>query len=81
MKVLVTGGSGFIGSHVVDEFTNNDFDLVVLDKDPIYSDPRPGEVRRIYLDVSHAKDLGWEPEIELEEGIRRVVEWLKIIKN
>ena len=51
--------------------------VIGFDKDPIYSDPRPGEVRRIYLDVSHAKDLGWEPEIELEDGIRRVVEWLK----
>jgi len=40
VKVLVTGGSGFIGSHVVDEFTNNDFDLVVLDKDHIYSDQK-----------------------------------------
>ncbi|HEV2439938.1 MAG TPA: NAD-dependent epimerase/dehydratase family protein [bacterium] len=36
----------------------------------------PGEVHRIYLDVSRIRDvLGWRPRVSLEEGLRRTVEW------
>lgn len=31
MKIMVTGGAGFIGSHVVDAFVNNGHDVVVVD--------------------------------------------------
>ena len=36
----------------------------------------PGEVYRIYLDVSLIRDvLGWRASTSLEEGLRRTVEW------
>jgi len=31
LKVLVTGGAGFIGSHVVDLYIDNDYEVVVVD--------------------------------------------------
>lgn len=31
MKVLLTGGLGFIGSHVAVELLNNDYDIIILD--------------------------------------------------
>ena len=31
MKILVTGGAGFIGSHVVDLYIENGHEIVVVD--------------------------------------------------
>ena len=31
-KILITGGSGFLGSHVADTFTNNDYEVTIFDK-------------------------------------------------
>jgi UDP-glucose 4-epimerase len=31
MKILVTGGLGFIGSHTVVELQNNGFEVVIID--------------------------------------------------
>ncbi len=40
--------------------------------------PRPGDVRRITLDASRARrELGWEPRVSLEEGLRRTVAWFR----
>lgn len=37
-----------------------------------------GDVERTYADVARArKDLGYNPEVPLEEGLRRTVEWVR----
>ncbi len=39
---------------------------------------KAGETFRIYLDASRAKsELGWEPSVDLQEGLRRTVEYFK----
>ncbi len=41
--------------------------------------PRPvGEVHATYLDSTKAqRELGWEPQVSLREGLRRTVEWMR----
>lgn len=48
------------------------------DQAPAYS-PRPvGEVMATYLDSSKAqRDLGWEAQVLLDEGLRRTVDWFR----
>ena len=39
---------------------------------------RKGEVRRIAIDAGRARDeLGWEPEVQLEEGLERTLRSLE----
>ena len=41
---------------------------------PRYEDPRPGDVRHSEADVSRARtELGYEPRVSLEEGLRRTI--------
>ena len=45
---------------------------------PTHAPPRPGEVRRIYLDSTRAqRELGWSPGISLEQGISRTLKALR----
>ncbi len=46
--------------------------------EPIFDRKRPGEIDHICLDASRARQtLGWKPQVELKEGVRRVVEYWK----
>jgi CDP-paratose 2-epimerase len=45
-------------------------------------DWRPGDQRVFYADYRKAKrELGWEPKIDLEEGIETLFEWVKANKE
>jgi UDP-glucose 4-epimerase len=44
--------------------------------EPVYEAPRPGEVQRIYLDASRAREvLGWTPRTSFRAGLEQTVEW------
>jgi UDP-glucose 4-epimerase len=44
--------------------------------EPVYEAARPGEIQRIYLDASRAREaLGWAPTVTFAEGLRRTIEW------
>ncbi len=38
MKAIVTGGSGFIGSNLVDELIDKNWDVIIIDQVPPYND-------------------------------------------
>lgn len=43
---------------------------------------RPGQDSRYWLDSSAIKrDVGWEPEINLEEGLRNMIDWGRLYLN
>ena len=43
MKVLVTGGSGFLGSHVADALTEQGHNVIIYDKE-IYMDSKKPKI-------------------------------------
>ncbi len=46
--------------------------------EPTYGPEIKGEVRFIYVDNSLAKkELGWKPDVELKQGIKRTIEWFR----
>lgn len=52
--------------------------LGLRDLEPEYVPVRPGEIDRIYLDISKAERLlGWKPQVSLEEGSDRTVRFFR----
>lgn len=53
-------------------------DLTGSQVEPIYADPRPGDVRDSQADISRARDLlGYTPTIDFEESLRRTLDWYR----
>ncbi|WP_342562646.1 UDP-glucose 4-epimerase GalE [Paenibacillus sp. FSL R7-0345] len=50
-SVLITGGAGYIGSHTIIEFLNNDLDIIIIDN---FSNSKPEVINRI-KDISGCK--------------------------
>ena len=46
--------------------------LAGLGGEPLYGPPRPGDIKHSAANVSKAKSLGWQPQMPLEEGLRRL---------
>jgi len=53
MRVAVTGGSGFIGSHVVDKLVESDHDVVVVDP----SRPHRDDVEHVAADILDLEEM------------------------
>ena len=49
-----------------------------VEREPSYVDARLGELQRSVLDVSLAeRELGWRPQVGLDEGLRRTWDWIQ----
>lgn len=62
MKVLVTGGAGFIGSHLVDSLLYDNHDVVVIDNFDLFY-PRSIKQSNISAHVQHENYLLFEADI------------------
>jgi UDP-glucose 4-epimerase len=53
-------------------------DLAGASVDPIYKDPRPGDVKHSFADISKARRLlGFCPSVGFEDGLVRTLEWFR----
>lgn len=54
-------------------------ELIGTDVEPLYGDPRPGDVRHSHSDISLAEELlGYRIEVDFMEGLKRTVEWYRV---
>jgi len=45
---------------------------------PCYADPRPGDIRHSWADISQAREkLGYEVKIGFEEGLSQTLAWYR----
>lgn len=52
--------------------------LLETDLDPIYEDPRPGDVRHSHADISKASELlGYDPKVGFKKGLEETIAYYK----
>lgn len=50
--------------------------LLAKEAKPIYEEPRPGDIRHSLADISKARQIGYNPQYSLEEGLNETIrEW------
>jgi UDP-glucose 4-epimerase len=55
--------------------------ILGFEGEPIFDAPRPGEIQRIYLDASRAREvLGWRPRVGFREGLEKTLAWARADK-
>lgn len=44
--------------------------------EPVYDEPRPGDIRHSYADISKArKSMEYKPKVQLENGLKELIKW------
>ncbi|QDX40821.1 SDR family oxidoreductase [Salarchaeum sp. JOR-1] len=66
------------GRVTINNLVDNLNDLLGTEINPIYDDPRPGDVRHSHADISKAKEqLGYEPAVDFSEGLDRTIQYYR----
>lgn len=67
---------GFEKDFTINEIAQKMIEIHNIKTEPIYKEPRAGDVARLCADASKAKRLGFSPEYSLEKGLEEYVRWL-----
>ena len=70
MAILVTGGTGYIGSHTVVDLLNHDYEVVIVDN---YCNSKPEVLNRIYQ-ITGRRPKFYQVDIQDYEGMKKVFE-------
>lgn len=70
MAILVTGGTGYIGSHTVVDLLNHNYDVVIVDN---YVNSKPEVLNRIFK-ITGKKPRSYQVTVQNEEELRKVFE-------
>lgn len=85
MKILVTGGAGFIGSNLVDELVKQDYDVVVVDNLSTGKEDNLKEVKekiKFYkIDITDDQKLSEVFEQEKPEAIFHLAAQINVVKS
>ncbi|MDB2262458.1 SDR family oxidoreductase [Halorubrum ezzemoulense] len=66
------------GRVTVNELVDTLNDLLGRDIDPVYDDPRPGDVRHSHADISKAEDLlGYDPSVDFKTGLEQTIPYYR----
>lgn len=68
MKILVTGGTGYIGSHTVVELLNLDYQVVIVDN---FSNSKPQVLERI-KEITGKEPIFYQEDILNRQGMDRI---------
>lgn len=68
-------GSGV--NHSVNEIYQLVESLLKTGLKPVYKPDLPGEAEITLADITAAKSLGWKPRIDIEEGLKRTINYLE----
>lgn len=52
-------------------------DLLHTGLKPVYKPDLPGEARVTLADIGNARQLGWQPRVEIREGLRRSIRYIQ----
>ena len=61
----------------IKELTGHIADVVGYTGKIVWDTSKPNGTPRKVLNVDKIKSLGWEPTLELKEGLRKTFEWYK----
>ncbi|MBU4221521.1 MAG: SDR family oxidoreductase [Euryarchaeota archaeon] len=50
-------------------------EILGKDIEPVYQEPRPGDIKHSLADISKARTFGYEPESDFKEELRETIRW------
>jgi UDP-glucose 4-epimerase len=65
-------------THTLNDLVAQLNDLIGTSLEPVYADPRPGDVLESMADVGRARDvLRYDPTVDFVTGLRRTIDWIE----